>query len=138
MNALIGCQSTSSDREYHAVVIDLGGLFVRELENRRYAFNRALKQDDGLYSHEYHCARVSLPDVEGDELLAPDDLVTLAPLLKDLGNPDVSFTRPEIPFLVVVKDRFFFEFDADDSWGNTISYFTDVFSLVEVGKVFHA
>lgn len=138
MNVLIGCQSTSSDREYNAVVIDLGGLFVKELENRRYAFDPSHRLDDRLYSHEYHCERISLPDIEGDELLAPDDLVALAPLLKDLGNPTATFSRPEIPFMVVVKEGFFFEFDAEDSWGNIISYFTDTFSLDDGRKVLNA
>lgn len=138
MNALIGCYSTSSDREYNAVVTDLGGLFVKELENRSYAFDQSHMLDDRLYSHEYHCERISLPDVKGDELLAPDDLVALAPLLKDLGDPDVTFVQPEIPFLVVVKDDFFFEFDAEDSWGNIISYFTSRFSLAEVRSLLHA
>lgn len=39
MNVVIGCYSTTPDREYNAAVIDLGGLFVRELKNRRYAFD---------------------------------------------------------------------------------------------------
>ena len=138
MNALIGCRSTSSDREYNAVVIDLGGLFVRELENRSYAFGQSHRLDDRLYSHEYKCERVSLPKIEGDELLVPDNLVALTPLLKDLGNPDITFVRPEIPFLVVVKEGFFFEFDAEDSWGNIISYFTDTFPLDDVRKVLNA
>ena len=49
MNAVIGCYSTHSDRYYDAAVIDLGGLFVEELENRRYAFDQAHKLDDVLY-----------------------------------------------------------------------------------------
>ena len=138
MNALIPCYTTHSDRYYNAAVIDLGGLFVKELENRRFMFDQACKLDDGLYSHEYRCARVSLPRVEEDELLGPDGLVALAPILKDLGNPTVTFSRPEIPFLVVVKDSFFFEFDAQDSWGNTISYFTDRFSLDEIRRLLSA
>lgn len=138
MNALTGCQSTSNDREYNAVALDLSRLTVKVLETRRFMFDQVHKLDDGLYSHEYHCERVSLPDVKGDELLAPNDLVALALLLKDLGDPDVRFIRPEIPFLVVVENGFFFEFDSEDSWGNVISYFTDRFSFAEVRSLFHA
>lgn len=120
------------------VAIDLGGLFVRELENRRYAFDQALKLDDGLYSHEYHCAWVALPRTEEGTLSNPSGLVALASRLKVPDNPNVTFGLPEIPFLVVVEDGFFVEFDAEDSWGNTISYFTDRFSMDDVRKVLDA
>ena len=71
-------------------------------------------------------------------LLTPDGLVALAPYLKDCDNPRLTFEQPEISFLVVVKEGFFLEFDAEDSWGNTISYFTDTFSLEDVSEVLHA
>ena len=138
MNAVVGCYSTHSDREYNAVVIDLSELFVKELENRRYAFDQARKLGDALYSHEYHCNQVSLPDTNDEMLLTPDGLVALAPYLKDCGSPRLTFEQPETPFLVVVKEGFFLEFDAEDSWGNTISYFTDTFSLGDVREVLHA
>ena len=137
MNTLIPCFSTHSDRHYNAAVIDLSGLFVRELENRRYAFDQAYKLDHALYSHEYHCNRVSLPTTD-DELLDPGGLVALAPQLRDLGHPKVTFKQPETPFLVVVKEGFFLEFDAVDSWGSTIPYFTDTFSLEDVSEVLRA
>ena len=138
MNAIIPCYSTQSDREYNAVVIDLGGLFVKELENRRYAFNQAHRLGDALYSHEYHCKQVSLPDTNDEMLLTPDGLVALAPNLEDCGSPRLTFKQPEIPFLVVVEEGFFFEFDAPDSWGNVISYFTDIFLLEDVRKFLNA
>ena len=138
MNALIPCYSTHSDRHYDAAVIDLGGLFVKELENRRYTFDQARKLDGELYSHEYHCNRVSLPETEDDEPLDPGGLAALAPQLKDLGNPKLTLKQPELPFLVVVAEGFFFEFDAVDSWGNVIPYFTDQFSLEDVRGVLNA
>ncbi len=107
MNALIGCYSERPNRKYDSITRDLSGLFVSELEHRRYAFDQALKLDSGLYSHEYHCARAALPEVEADELSDPGGLVALTPLLKDLSDPNVTFIRLEIPFLVVVKDGFF-------------------------------
>ena len=137
VNALIPCYSTHSDRHYDSVVIELGGLFVKELENRRHVFDQAQRLDDALYSHEYHCSRVSLPETD-DEPLDPGGLVALAPQLRDFGNSGVTFKQPEIPFLVVVTEGFFFEFDAEDSWGNTISYFTDTFSLEDLRKVLNA
>ena len=137
MNALVPCYSTHSDRHYNAAVIDLSGLFIEELENRRYAFDQARKLDDALYSHEYHCNRVSLPETD-DEPLDPGGLVALAPQLKDLGNPNLTLNQPELPFLVVVTEGFFFEFDAEDSWGNVIPYFTDTFSLEDVRGVLNA
>ena len=48
-------------------------------------------------TYEYHCDRVSLPETD-DELLDPGGLVALAPQLRNLGNPKVTFKQPEFPF----------------------------------------
>ena len=135
MNVLISCYSTAPDREHDAVAADMGSLFVRELENRQFAFHNACKLDDKLYSHEYHCARLSLPVVRDEIWEAPDGLLLLSTKLSEMDLEETELTGPELPFLVVESRGFHFNFVAGDAYGNPVTYETDVFTLDDVRSV---
>lgn len=89
--------------------------------------------DETLYAHEYRCNRIALAEFKYDgPLTNPGGLVSFGAALAEREELEHELISPEIPFLVVVKEGFFFEFDAHDSWGNTISHFTDTFSLDDI------
>ena len=139
MWVLIGCYSPAPDRKHDAAVVDMGSLFIRELENRRFTFLQAHKLDNKLYSMEYHDNRLGIPDTEGIE--GWDDPSSLGlqlfrEVMADLKvDEGPSITRPELPFLVTTKKGFHYNFVADDAYGNKVLYETNKFTLDDVRKM---